>query len=140
MQTSETFARAREAARVIADRGVPNSGPHVIGIGGPVGGRETNPVVFHGHAVRYVNGQDATCIKFWPDGDIRDALRSGYVVDGVPMYVAGWEGAGNGSHEHKPDGYVLLHPYVPEYMPNHGPRRMYFFLTDSLPALNGEAY
>lgn len=142
MQTAETLARVRAGAGLIAGNGFLTD-VRAVSIGGVVGGRDHNPTMFWGHAIRYVNGGTGECIQFWPDGGIREALRLAYVIDGVPMYVAGWQGAGNGpftSLEPWAGGYVILHPYDPTTQPNFMPHKAVFLRTAPIPVLKGEAY
>lgn len=144
MQTSETFATAREKAREIVERRGADSRARVVGVSGAVAGRENNPDVFYGHAVRYsapMNGDE--CIMYWPSTAIgtviRDPERSLYIVDSVGMYVAGWQGQGDGTANRAPDGPIYLHPIGPHNMPVL-PRRAYVFRTNVIPALKGADY
>jgi hypothetical protein len=144
MQTAETFAAAREAAREIADNRGELFKPYVVSMSGVVGGRDHNPRMFWGHAVRYTDpARDLDGIKFWPDGNVRDPERSLYIVDGVGMYVAGWEGPGlpgGALGERAENGYVLLHP-IGIGKTHLLPRRTYVMTTSPrIPALKGAAY
>lgn len=114
------------AVRAIADietvgvrTGITNA--RVVQISGPTAGRESDPTYFWGYVVRYTSPTAGECIKFWPGGEVRDVLRNVYVVDGMPYYVAGWQGgdAARFGGDLAEDGYVVLHPYTADqcFMP-----------------------
>lgn len=138
-QTAETFDRARLKATEIDNRTV-NSDVRMVPMTGVTSGRDSDPYVFHGHAVRYIGHHGTVCLMFWPDDTVRDALKGYYVVDGVPMYVAGWQGSGNGSADLAPSGYVLLHT-VDAPSDRWMPGRVRFMRTNgTISKLGGEPY
>lgn len=138
MQTSETLARARvKAAEIMARRGE-HFRARVVSVSGAVAGREYNPDMFWGHAVRYSDPSAGECLLFWPEGT-RKSERSLYMIDGIGYYVAGWQGVGNGSADRAPDGPIYLHPIGSDGMLLM-PRRAYVFHTSVVPALNGADY
>jgi hypothetical protein len=137
MQTAETLSVARDAARMLDEGG--NVGQvRVTGLSGASGGREDNPTMFYGHAVRYTDESRGVCIMLWPGDELREVERASFVVDGVGMFVAGFRTSALKPFERATDGYVLLHPMYERQVLL--PRRAYVLNSSMIPALKGAAY
>lgn len=132
MMNTATLARAALRVAEIRGRGIVND-PTLIDVSAITGGRETRPDYFYGHGTTYTRPEGeggesgARCVEFWPGDEFRDAHRSAYVVDGVPMYVAGWQGQGNGTADPRPDGWIILRRCYPGMVQM--PRRTYYLIT-----------
>jgi hypothetical protein len=111
MRTPEGLRVAREMIAEIEARGTCTD-VELCTLSGAVGGRGNMAQLATFYAVTYRDHADKECFVFWPGGEVRDVERSLFVVSGVGMYVAGWQGlpGSNPSRARPLDGYVILHP------------------------------
>jgi hypothetical protein len=128
MRSPEGLQVARDAVAAIETRGMCTD-VELCTLQGAVGGRTSNTMtVGTFHAVSYRNDADRECFMLWPGDEVRDVERSLFIVDGVGMYVAGWQGsAALPPGKRTDDGYVILHPMHPGQQLL--PRRAYVLCT-----------